>query len=257
MPNNTESKKIKSVGRAFDIIESIHRLDKPGVTAIANNIDVSKSTVHAHLTALLERGYLIQDDGYRLSLKFLMLGGYLQQSADYRKLYKIAKPEIEELAQQTGERAALMVEENGKGYFFYVVEGQRAVSTDSHIGWQLPLHSTACGKSYLSELSRESVNEILDKQGMPALTDSTITDRETLHNQLDEIRRQGIAFDKGERLPGIYCIGVPVTTETGDLLGSISVSLPSNRADSVSFRTELPEKISNAARVIGLNSTYT
>lgn len=256
MANQANRKTIKSVGKVFDIIETIYQFDRPGVTDIADHLDLSKSTVHSHLSTLKKNGYVIQDNGYRLSLKFLTLGGYLQQSDEYRQLYQVAKPELDDLAEQTGERAALMVEENGKGYFLYMVEGQRAVSTDSHLGWEFPLHSTSCGKAYLSELPKHEVKAIVDQHGLPAITENTITDRTRLFEELEDIGRRGTAFDKGERLPGIYCVAVPITTEDDRLICSISLSLPANRADSERFRSELPEHLSSVARVIGLNMMY-
>jgi DNA-binding IclR family transcriptional regulator len=257
MNEQNTSKKIKSIETCFDIIEYIHANPAAGVTDVANEIGISSSTAHAHLYTLQEQGYLIkQNGGYRIGLPFLTFAGYIQNAGRYKKLYQVSKSEIDELAETTGERAQIMVEENNRGYYLYQSWGEQAVITDSHVGTSVPLHSTAVGKAYLANLPTDVVDAIIDERGLPAETANTLTMRDALFEELEMIREQGVAFDRGERVQGIHCVAAPIISDTDDVLGAISVSVPKKRVSDDFFEHELPQQVTDAARVIALNATY-
>jgi IclR family acetate operon transcriptional repressor len=257
MEDQTTSKKIKSIETCFDVIEYIHANPAAGVVEVANEIGISSSTAHAHLHTLKERGYLIKTDGdYRIGLPFLTVAGYIQNAGRYKKFYQVSKPEIDELAETTGERAQIMVEENNRGFYLCQSWGEQAVITDSHVGTSVSLHSTAVGKAYLAHLPSDAIVAAMDAHGLPAETDNTITTREALLDELEIIREQGVAFDRGERVVGIHCVAAPIISDTDNVLGAISVSVPKKRVHDDFFEHELPQQVSDAARVIALNVTY-
>lgn len=120
----------------------------------------------------------------------------------------------------------------------------------------VPLHATAVGKAYLSCLSDERVRDLIEEHGLPSVTASTIIERDELLIELEKIRNYGVAFDRGERVPGIRCVAAPVQTDSDEILGSVSISIPLQRANGDYFEEQLPEKVRNIARTIGLNVTY-
>jgi DNA-binding IclR family transcriptional regulator len=257
MGNQNTSKKIKSIETCFDIIEYIHTNPAARVTEVADEIGISPSTAHAHLYTLQERGYLIKKSGdYRIGLPFLTVAGYVQNAGRHKKLYQVSKPEIDELAEMTGERAQIMVEENNRGYYLCQSWGKKAVITDSHVGTSVPLHSTAVGKAYLAHLPADAITAAVDAHGLPAETANTITTRETLFDELEVVQERGVAFDRGERVVGIYCVAAPIISDTDTVLGAISVSVPKKRVHDDFFERELPQQVTDAARVIALNATY-
>lgn len=102
---------VKTTQRSLDIIETLREMDGARLTELADRLELPNSTVHNHLSTLMERDYVLKDgDVYRVSLRFLDLGEYARNR---RKVYELAKPEIGELADETGEVANLLVEENG------------------------------------------------------------------------------------------------------------------------------------------------
>jgi DNA-binding IclR family transcriptional regulator len=249
-------KRIKTTETVFKILRCIQQTEPSTVTDLTSQLNISKSTIHTHLYTLQELGYLVQEDeGYRLGLPFLTLGGHVQQSGPYGKLYQISKPEIDELADMTGERTQIVVEENGWGYYLYQATGERAVQADTVIGSQTPLHSTAVGKALLAHMSTERVDEIIDRHGLPPDMKNTLTDREHLFNRLDRIEERGYSFDRGERVEGIYCVGAPVMAE-GTVYGAVSVSIPNKRAEEEFFEERLPDLVTSVAQVISLNTKY-
>ena len=55
------------------------------------------------------------------------------------KLYNVAQPEIQELAEKTGEYANLVIEKHGLGTFLYKAEGPNAVKFDTFDGHRVHL----------------------------------------------------------------------------------------------------------------------
>ncbi|MFA9516442.1 IclR family transcriptional regulator [Halopenitus sp. H-Gu1] len=252
--SNPARNRINSVRTAFEIIESLQDLDGAGVSDLASHLDVPKSTAHNYLSTLEEMGYLTKEDGqYHVGVRFLGLGAYVRNR---RKIYEIAKPEVERLAEETTELANLLVEEHGTGTYLQRASGSRAVKVEAHVGTNVPLHCTALGKCILAHLPESRVESILEQVGFEPVTPNTVTSREELYSQLDRIRECGYALDDEERIEGLRCVAAPILSNDDRVLGSISVSGPSNRIQGDRFRETLPNKVLETVNVIELNVTY-
>jgi DNA-binding IclR family transcriptional regulator len=153
--------------------------------------------------------------------------------------------------------ANLLIEEDGMGIYLYRANGDQSVPTDSYIGQRVHLHNTALGKSILANLPQERVDEIIDERGLPATTENTITDRDELLQELDQVREEGVAYDDEARLRGLRCVAVPILNNNDDVEGAISLSGPTSRFQGEMYHSEVPQMLKNAANVIELNITYT
>lgn len=255
MSAGTEAKNpVGATEKALRILDALKQLDGAGVTELARTLDVSKGTVHNHLSTLEENEYVVKEGStYRLSLRFLELGEYTRHQT---RLLDIARPEIDALAEQTGEIANLMIEEHGRGVYLYISRGEKAVNLDTKVGTRQYLHTSALGKAILANLEDEQFESVINRHGLPAETPNTVTNEEALHEELDEIRERGFAFDGEERAEGIRCVATPITNNNDTLLGSVSVSGPSTRMKGSWFREEIPEQVQNTATVIGINASY-
>lgn len=247
-------KKIQSVQKTFNIIRTIQELDGASLTAIARKLDMPQSTTHNYLQSLTDSKYLVKRDGtYHVGIRFLEHGAYARNQMD---IYEVAKPEVDRLAEETGELANLLVEEHGLGSYLHRARGQDAVQVEAHVGTRVYLHSTALGKAILSHMPTERRDEILDRHGLPERTPRTTTDREELLDELEAVRDRGYAFDDGERLEGLRCVAAPVQSKSGRILGAVSVSGPKNRLRGDRIDEELPQWLLEAVNVIELNITH-
>ncbi|MFB6073021.1 MAG: IclR family transcriptional regulator [Halobacterium sp.] len=245
---------VNAVETTFRIIEELHDRGGAGVTELADALAAPKSTVHNHLKTLESSEYVVNDDGtYRVGCRFLELGAHAR---DRRAIYEVAKPEVDRMAAETGELSGVLVEEHGRGVFLYRSKGDRAVHVDTYAGKRIYLHGTALGKAVLAHLPEDRVDAIVDRHGLPALTENTITDRDALADELAEIRETGVAFDDEERLDGLRSVAGAVTDPDGDVLGAVSVAGPTSRLQDGRFREELPDVVRSAVNVIDLNVTY-
>jgi len=246
---------IKSVETTLQIIETLKHLEGATVTELANELDCTKGTVHNHLATLASRGFVVQrDDEYRLGIILFGYGQHIRE--EYDRIYDLAVPELEKLAERTGELANLFVEEHGQGIYLHRTAGEQALSLDTGVGTIVDLHNTALGKAILAHMSSERVDKIIDRHGLTETTPNTLTSRKALYENLETIHERGVAFDCEERVIGVQCIAAPIVTKDGRVLGSISVAGPTSRMNLEDGAPELNELVANTADVISINATY-
>lgn len=254
MVNDGTRRRVRSDETMFDIIEVLRERDGTGVTILAEELEMSKSGVHAHLTSLCDRGYVVNEGAnYRLGLQFLSHGIYTRSSHD---LYPRANKKVKELAQETDERAWCQVEENGMCYYLCGAEGKHPVHPPVRVGEGVHPHTIAGGKAILAFLPEDRVRAIIDRHGLPRRTKNTITDEGELFDELDEIRERGYALNMEESLDGLNAVGAPIQDAEGHVQGSLSVSGPANRLKDDRLRSELPELLLGATNELEINIFY-
>lgn len=249
-----ENKPVRAVQTSIRIVKTLRDLGSAGVTEIADRLDIPTSTTYDHLRTLEQNEFVRKSgDQYLLASRFLEIGGYCRKE---NRLYNVANPEIEKLAHQTGEHANLMIEEFGRGVFYAISKGQDAFELDTHIGKRVHLQTTSGGKAILAGLPDEQVREIIDTHGLPAITENTVTDRDVLFDEIESIRDQGYALDKGERIPGVRCVGAAITDDDDEAIAAVTVSGPESGMQDERFSEELPEMVMRTANIIEVNMKY-
>lgn len=216
---------VKSVGRALDIIQLVSQSrNGMGVTELANQMDINKSSVYRILSTLSQYGYIEKDeknDKYKLGYTFLDIGSRLLESLDLRKE---ARPYLLELEQETNEVIHLVVYDQGEVVYIEKLEGNELMRMHSQVGKRAPMHCTSVGKAILAHLSVEQVDQILEEKGMPQHTSYTLVDKESLFKDLEKIRTCGYALDLEENEYGITCVAVPIFDYNGDICAAVSIS---------------------------------
>lgn len=251
---NTPGSQLKSVDRAFRIVELLREEGGLTLTEVAEELDMAKSSTHRYLKALEENGYVVRDDdNYYPGLKFLTIGQFARER---KKAFRLAKPKVKQIAEKTDERAELIVEEHGRGIFVHHETGENAVTTDTGVGTTLPLHATAAGKAILAYYPDDKVQEIINRHGLSAHTNHTITDKEELFAELETIRENSIAFNRGEIISGVHAVGVPLRTDSHTIIGALSITGPSDRLKGDRMTREIPELLRGVAKELELNLAY-
>ena len=99
----------------------------------------------------------------------------------------------------------------------------------SRVGRRAPLYSTGLGKILLAYIPEKERKEIIAHTKIQQFTENTITNKKELEKELEQIRKQGVAFDKEENEKEVYCIAVPVKNYHGEVIAALSVSSPTYR----------------------------
>ena len=244
---------LRTVRRAFELLDVLRVRGPLGVSEVADRLDLPKSTAHDYLRTLRELGYVVNDAGiYRLGYRLLELGG---QAKHRNRLFQVARPELERAAEATGEVVSLNIEERGEFVVLHSEFGENALRLGIYPGLRIPLHTHAAGKVLLAGFDADRVDRIVDRHGLPARTDHTITDRDDLDAELRAIADQGYAVDRNEQVVGMGVVAAPVVVERG-VLGSIGLVCPADKLRDEDYRAELVAAAQQSANVVSVNYQY-
>jgi DNA-binding IclR family transcriptional regulator len=250
-----EPRKIGATEKSFEVIETIEKLDGAGVSEIADEVDLARGTVHAHLASLVNSGYVTNNNGkYQLSLKFLNLGIYARNK---QKNFDIVRRKVDNLAERTDLRVQYMIEEHWRAVYLYRAIGDKSVPTDARIGKPRYLHTTAAGKAILASYPSDCVDKILEKVGLPKITKNTVSNPDKLKRELNGIRERGYATNFQESFQNLSAIGGSIKPEGDKDMGAISISGPchSFKKDSGQFE-RLHNSLMETIEEIELNIDY-
>ncbi len=228
---STRAPGIQSVDRAAAILELLGRTGRCGVSEVATELGVHKSTAFRLLGALEGRGLVEQSVSrgkYELGLGVLRLA-----STVYSRLSIVqqARRSLERLADELGETVNLAVQRSGRAVNLDQAMGPSPLASHDWIGNLTPLHATASGKVFLAALTREERAALLGPDPLERFTSDTVIDRATLDAVLVQVAASGLATTHGELEDGLNAAAVAVRDHLGAVVASISVAGPAFRFD--------------------------
>lgn len=245
---------IKSGSTMFDVVDGLKALDGAQVTTLAEHLGLPPSTTHRYLKTLREHEYVYKEGSeYRLGFKFLDLGGHVLKAHDASREIEAT---IQQLATETGELSAFIVEDYGLGVFVHRFASNSGVHSDARVGKRIPLHLTSGGKVILANLPADRLEEILQRHGLPKKTENTITAYEELIEELEAIRDRGYAFGRGENTVGLHSVGAPVHGPNDEVLGAATVAGPAHRMERDRIEGEVLDLLLEKVNEFELNFSY-
>src|SRR2546423_4580070 len=146
----TGASAIQSVDRAISVLEILARRGDAGVTEVAGELGVHKSTAFRLLAALEGRDLVEQtaDRGkYRLGFGIIRLAGATTAQLD---LSGESGPVCERLAGEVGETVNVAILEGASAVNITQVRGPAAVTSYNWVGQRTPVHATSSGKVLLA-----------------------------------------------------------------------------------------------------------
>jgi DNA-binding IclR family transcriptional regulator len=242
--NGSDASPVQSVDRAVTVLEILAREGEAGVTEIASELGVHKSTAFRLVAALENRGLVAQhmDRGkYRLGVGILRLAGATTARLD---LVQESRPICERLAREVGETINVAVLADGFALYLDQIAGPSALQTRNWVGQRLALHATSNGKVLLAYLPDARLVEPLERY-----TKVTVVDPAVLERQLDDVRRCGYATTVDELEIGLTAVAAPVRNLDGRVIAAVSASGPSFRLERAQL-TKTTEAVCAAAEEI-------
>lgn len=241
---------VQSVDRAISVLEILARSGGAGVSEVAADIGVHKSTAFRLLGALEARGLVEQNQDrgkYQLGFGILRLASAIPGRLD---LVRQARPVLDELAAEFDETVNLAVLRSHYVVNVDQAHGSAAVAAQNWVGQLTPLHATSSGKVLLAHFADTQRAALLDAAGMARYTDHTITTRKVLAAQLQVALAEGYATTFEEYEDGLNAVAVPVRDHTGAVVAAVSVSGPAYRLDKARMQ-DLLETLQGGGSCIG------
>lgn len=200
---------------------------------IAEGVGMPQATVLRYLNAFIEEGFAYQEDlsgRYALTWKVQEIGDQVKNRLSLRTL---SGDIINGLYESLALGICLVTEQNMQCmYLDCLYEPSLREASLLWIGKRAPLHATGSGKLLLSRHTEGEIEAFIQSEGLPALTGKTITKREDLLKELEQVRRQGYAIDDEECEPGLRCVSAPVYGYTGTVIAAVSAFGPAERLTS-------------------------
>lgn len=211
---------VHMVGRIVEILNAFKGPQSVlSLNELVKQTGMPKSSIHRILQQLIESDWISREDvGYRLGLGLFEMGalfGYRSQ------LIAAARPHLRDLS---GGRhiVHLAVLDSREVVYLDKMVGVLEKQLPSRIGGRLPAHGTGVGKAILAHAKYEALEAYLEEE-LLSLTPATITDPDEVRKELLRVRADGVAFDRGESVPGIICVAAPIF-EQGIVQAAVSVS---------------------------------
>lgn len=231
---------LQSVDRALHVLELLASWGTGGVSEIAAEIGVHKSTAFRLLGALEGRDLVEQTTErgkYRLAFGLVRLARRVPVSME---LTEQARALTDRLLDKVGESINVAVLR--EHYVVNVVQsrGNASVVSTNWIGQLTPLHATSSGKVLLAHLDVGDRSRLLAGR-LERLTPNTITDAAVLEDVLRQVVAQGYATTFGELEAGLNAVAVPVRGEDGTVIAALSSSGPAYRMTPERIEEILPD----------------
>lgn len=195
-----------------------------GVTELADELGVNKSTAFRILDTFLEADMVEKNSE---TLKYKLGPAILALSEQYYRNFNIialAKPIMESLAAEIRESVHLCVCSNNRAVIIEQIMSDSRLVVNAKIGNSEPLHCSSVGKCLLAFAPAETREKMIEGIDFEVFTDKTISDKESLISELEDVRLKGYAVDDGELSPDIKCVAVPVRDERGACAYSLGAS---------------------------------
>lgn len=240
----------------LDVLTALNDQNPDGasVSEISKHSAESPSNVCKYLAAFQQAGLVDQDsvtERYYIGVAALRLGSTVLKRINIRD---ICSPFLKKLAAQTGETIHLVIRDGLRVVYIDKVESSKTIRMHSQIGSRTPMYCTGVGKALLA-YSPDSLTEAVIAEGLVAMTENTLTSRDTLLEEIKLIRERGYAIDNGEHEPDVRCVAAPLFDHSERAIASISVSAPKWRmpADRIQDTGELLRQTSaEISRQLGL-----
>ncbi len=227
MSNSDSAAQVQSVDRAISVLELLAQ-GEAGITEIAGELGVHKSTV-SRLVSVLEARGLVEQLGergkYAIGFGVVRLAGAATGRMD---LTKLGQPVCQALADSFGETVNIAVHDAGVAINITQARGSAAISAVNWIGQRTPLHATSSGKVLLAYLPADE-RKRLASLPLDSYTENTVTEAGRLLAELEAVAAQGFAACFEELELGLHAAAVPVRGHRGEVVAAMSASGPSYR----------------------------
>lgn len=243
---------VQSVERALELLKILGESHgELSLSEIASKADLRAPTCHHLLATLAKHGFV----GRSPRTRSYYLGSRITELSNQRlkqfSLVDVAMPHLRSLNDMTLESVHLAVLQGHALVTLAKLESKLPIRTGSdETGRSDAAHATATGKAILAWLPEAEIARVIAHTRLHRFTDKTISTISDLIEDLRNVRRKGYSVDNEEFQPGVVCIGAAIRDHSGAVIGSVSSSMPSMRAEG-----EHLEKVKGAVQAcVGLIS---
>ncbi|GAA0776165.1 IclR family transcriptional regulator [Roseibium denhamense] len=239
-----------TVGKAIDVLDRVASIGRPVRFSelLADSVH-PKATLYRLLQTLVSQGMLAYDDGrqtYSLGIRLVRLAHAAWRQSS---IAPIAQPYIDQLSELVGETVHLAQLDGGQVLYVDKRNAADPIDMYSQAGKIGPGYCTGVGKALMAFQEPGDLEQIIRKQAFYQYTPATLTSECALRAELDQIRAEGVAYDREEHEPGIVCVAAPILSSKGRPLAALSITTSTQRKSLEELNQALPALLETANRI--------
>jgi IclR family KDG regulon transcriptional repressor len=252
--DETRYKTLKDFSRILSLFER-EETEEQSVSSISKSLHMLPSKVSRMLKTMEVEGLFEKnrDTGkYRIGSRFLQAGRLYALSHPLRR---VILPHLEQVAREQNLLTGWAILRNGQVIVVDRLGFDR--SPPIHLlGSTLALHSSAYGRLFLAYMPDETREGILKSLTFVKFTPVTISDLDSMREELRRVREDGYALDDGQTREDVIALAAPIFDSDGVLVAALGVS--GKRTEFASGKlseliTYLAEKTLFISRQLGYN----
>ncbi len=224
MAENNKASPVQSVARALSILETVCESNQPmSVQEISAVLGISRTTAHGLVNTLVACKYLEKE---QLTRKYMPTSKMYAMSCAYPhklKVMQAANPYLRDLLTRYRQTIHLGVMSTNDDVLLLKAYFPERVPNLTRV-FNLPMHATGIGKTMLAFLPNARREAILEKTELTPYTKNTVTDKDRLREEIEDIRQRGYGFDTAEYLDNTFCVGFPILNEQDEAIAAFSIS---------------------------------
>ena len=190
---------------------------------LSQELGIIPSTLHHLLATMKAVGYIEEEEErYRIGLGLVELVFRYLAKTD---LFTASQPEAKRLRDRFNETVAVISYQGGKEFPIIELPSRSYIQVNLAFSQNdVPaLHATASGKISLAYSPAEVLSDYINEKGLHKFTSNTITDPKALQDELERIKEQGYALERGEYREEILGVFAPIFDAHKDLVGTIGM----------------------------------
>lgn len=211
--NTSDSLQEHKMLRLLSLLERVSASHEPVTIAqIAMRLDIPKASAARLVDLLISSRYLGRMPDARGLIpgpRTVQLSAATLSNSSFRRECRAV---LRGLVSRLGETCNLSAFDGDCVLYLERVETAEPLRMHLELGSRHPLHCTAGGKLFLSQLPPLERTALLDKLTLTARTPHTITNRAKLDEELARLAEKGISTDREEFVTGMVGVAVPVPT---------------------------------------------
>jgi DNA-binding IclR family transcriptional regulator len=220
-----------SIQRALKILEIVANAPHAiTATEINRHMDLPKPTIHRLCSQLEAEGFLqtrLDGRGYCAGSKLNNMAIGILSNNDFQRAQRHRV--LERLSQTLGETCNIAVLDGDRSIYFDRVETHWPLRVQLQVNDKVPLHCTASGKLFLSELTSIQRSRLLAKLNLEKHTENSLTSAQELKSALSSIKKSQIGIDNEEFFQGMIAVAVPIRDSQKRMFAALAMHAPSAR----------------------------
>lgn len=238
------------VVKAIDLLQALASDERAAtVPRLSKVMKLNRKKTIELLNTMETKGLIERDHlgTYHLGLHSFSMAQNILKNAN---LIRIIHPVMESLARKHEETVCFTVLDHDEVFFLDVVDSFQQVKGAEMVGRRFPFFTNAAGKAIKSIGSLDLLGRIPGrrKKNQPLPEQQLLQ----LQQELDEIRKKGVAIDVGGFGDGICTVAVAIRDYAGKVVGALTMLVPSFRLMSERLEQEIiPSMLEGAEQLSG------